>query len=156
LLALLYILLNLELLLQMFHYLTSFALEDTVKNLLLFVLLQEPLLLHHHGFLLSGSHWDLSPAYDINPVPDQAWLSLAVDFDDPSRDLRHALDVAEYFRLTSSQAIEFAEQIQGTIKKYWPILADKYHITKNEQNRMSPAFTECERALHGESGGQFF
>lgn len=112
--------------------------------------------LRNHGFLLSRSHWDLSPAYDINPVPDQAWLSLAVDFDDPSRDLRHALDVAEYFRLTSSQAIEFAEQIQGTIKKYWPILADKYHITKNEQNRMSPAFTECERTLHGKSRGRFF
>lgn len=103
--------------------------------------------LRNHGFLLSGSYWNLSPAYDLNPVPDQAWLSLAVDFDDPSRDLRHALDVADYFRLTSSQAENIAGQIQETIKKHWPLLADKYHIAKNEQSRMSPAFSECERIL---------
>lgn len=103
--------------------------------------------LRNHGFLLSGSHWTLSPAYDLNPVPDPAWLSLAVDFDDPSRDLRHALDVAEYFCLTSSQAAEIAGEIQQTIRKSLPILANKYHISRNEQGRMSPAFAECERVL---------
>ncbi|MDO5132122.1 MAG: HipA domain-containing protein [Eubacteriales bacterium] len=103
--------------------------------------------LRNHGFLLSGEHWKLSPAYDVNPVPDQTWLSLAVNFDDPSRDLRLALEVADYFRMQTGEAIETISVIQNTVRKKWPHLADRYGIAKNEQKRMSPAFEECGRDL---------
>ena len=103
--------------------------------------------LRNHGFLLEGSHWRLSPAYDINPSPDHAWMSLNINFDDPSRDLRLALEVAEYFRIGKQDALDTAARIQNLIRKNWPVLAGKYNISRNEQGRMAEAFAECGRQL---------
>ena len=103
--------------------------------------------LRNHGFLLVNDAWRLSPSYDVNPVPDQEWLSLCIDFDNSARDLRLAMDVAEYFRIGKSEARETAEFIQKTIRKNWPLLAENYGISRNERVRMAPAFAECERSL---------
>ena len=49
--------------------------------------------LRNHGFLLRNDMWRLSPAYDLNPDYEQDRLSLSVDFNDPGRDLRNALEI---------------------------------------------------------------
>lgn len=105
--------------------------------------------LRNHGFLLDPEKdtWRLSPAYDVNPDPEKAWLSLAIDFDDPSKDLRLALDVSDYFRFTADEARETAMEIQTIVRKNWQFLAGKYSVSRSEQERMAPAFSECERQL---------
>lgn len=105
--------------------------------------------LRNHGFLLDSQSdtWHLSPAYDVNPDPEKAWLSLSIDFDDPSRDLRLALAVSDYFRFAAEEARQTAAQIQAAVRKNWRLLAGKYSISRAEQEKMSPAFSECERQL---------
>lgn len=99
--------------------------------------------LRNHGFLLRDNMWTLSPAYDLNPAYDQEQLSLAVNFDDPSRNLENAIEVAEYFRLNKDEAKTMARDMQSMVKKQWRYLAKKYGITKAEQDRMEPAFSCC-------------
>lgn len=105
--------------------------------------------LRNHGFLLDSEKdtWHLSPAYDVNPDPEKTWLSLAIDFDDPSRDLRLALDISDYFRVTEDEARQTAIEIQTIVRKNWRFLAGKYSVSRSEQERMAPAFSECERQL---------
>ena len=69
--------------------------------------------LRNHGFLLEGSGWRLSPAYDVNPSPNPAGLSLAIDENDNSLDYRLALSVASFFRVPKKEA----EEIVGIVRK---------------------------------------
>ena len=103
--------------------------------------------LRNHGFLLCEDGWQLSPAFDVNPAYDQDSLSLAITFDDNTRDLRLALEVSGFFRLKQGEARKSAKQIQSTVKKRWRPLAAKYHIPAREQEIMADAFAECEREL---------
>jgi len=95
--------------------------------------------LRNHGFLLSGSGWLLSPAYDINPVHFGTGLSINISEDDNSLDFDLALSVADYFRLQPSKARDIITQTKKTVGK-WPALADKYQIPRQEQEQMSAAF----------------
>ena len=103
--------------------------------------------LRNHGFLLQNDMWILSPAYDLNPDYEQEQLSLAVNFDNPDRDLRNALEVSEYFRIGMEEGKTIIQKMQTTIKKQWRYLAKKYGIPKAEQEFMKPAFRECERIV---------
>ena len=95
--------------------------------------------LRNHGFLLTDTGWELSPAYDINPIYYGTGLSLNISETDNSLDFEIAREVAKYFRLTDVQA---ATIIKGTknIVKQWPKLADKYKIPSKEQDLMAAAF----------------
>lgn len=95
--------------------------------------------LRNHGFLLTDAGWKLSPAYDINPTYFGTGLSLNISEDDNSLDFELALSVAPYFRLSNSKAKDIIAQIKKTVRK-WPALADKYQISRPEQEQMSPAF----------------
>jgi serine/threonine-protein kinase HipA len=95
--------------------------------------------LRNHGFLLTEAGWQLSPAYDINPIYFGTGLSLNISSDDNSLDFDLALSVAEYFRLKSLKAKEIISQAQTTVGK-WRQLANKYQIPRQEQDRMSAAF----------------
>jgi len=95
--------------------------------------------LRNHGFLLTERGWRLSPAYDINPTNFGTGLSLNISSDDNSLDFDLALSVAEYFRLSAPKAKEIIIQTKKTVNK-WPLLANKYQISRQEQEQMSPAF----------------
>ena len=56
--------------------------------------------LRNHGFLLHGDRWILSPAYDINPVPDADSLSMNIDLDDGYRSFEKALSTAAFYHLS--------------------------------------------------------
>jgi serine/threonine-protein kinase HipA len=61
--------------------------------------------LRNHAFLRVSGGWALSPAYDLNPNPDNpARLSTAIDLDDTTANIDLALSVSGYFRLTPAAA----------------------------------------------------
>jgi len=95
--------------------------------------------LRNHGFLFDSAGWSLAPAYDINPTPHGAGLSLNISETDNAQDLDLALEVAPYFRIGNSKA---KEMIHHTIKavKSWRHVAKSCGISKSGQDRMSSAF----------------
>ena len=97
--------------------------------------------LRNHGFILTGSGWILSPAYDINPVEHGTGLSLNISEEDNSLDLGLALSIAGFFRLSEEEANEIIEQVTNAIDD-WKDVSKKYGISKAEQDRMTNAFIQ--------------
>jgi serine/threonine-protein kinase HipA len=95
--------------------------------------------LRNHGFLLTTEGWTLSPAYDINPNPKGTGLKLNISVHDNSLDLGLAAEVAPFFRLTNDRAISIIQNMVSVVSK-WKQLSAKYKLSKDEQDRMSPAF----------------
>ncbi|NCA77730.1 MAG: type II toxin-antitoxin system HipA family toxin [Alphaproteobacteria bacterium] len=95
--------------------------------------------LRNHGFLLTGSGWKLSPAYDINPVETGTGLRLNISENDNSLDLDLAMEVSPFFRLTEKKTSQIIGKVKGSVQN-WRCVADRYKILKKEQNRMSRAF----------------
>lgn len=96
--------------------------------------------LRNHGFLLTARGWTLSPAFDVNPIPDGTGLTLNISEDDNSLEFELALEVAEYFRLTIKDATQILKKIQQQVSK-WKEIAAAYKISKREQEVMEAAFT---------------
>jgi len=95
--------------------------------------------LRNHGFLLTQKGWKLSPAYDINPVETGIGLTLNISDEDNALDLNLALEVSEFFRLKEEKAIEIVEEVKAVVSD-WRILADKYGLSRNEQELKASAF----------------
>lgn len=57
--------------------------------------------LRNHGLLRHQNGWDLSPAYDLNPNPEQiGHLQMSVDLEDTSAHIELALTTTKYYRLS--------------------------------------------------------
>jgi serine/threonine-protein kinase HipA len=95
--------------------------------------------LRNHGFLLTKDGWVLSPAYDINPVETGTGLKLNISENDNSLDLKLALDVFEFFRLSEKRANEILNEVLNAVSK-WKIVATKYGISRVEQEIKAMAF----------------
>lgn len=95
--------------------------------------------LRNHGFILQPNGWILSPAFDINPNPNGDGLKLNISESDNSQDIRLAKEVAEYFRISSTQADEIIKEIFGEIAN-WRKIASALSISLGEQNQMQHAF----------------
>lgn len=95
--------------------------------------------LRNHGFLLTPKGWKLSPAYDLNPVPHGNGLSLNISESDNSQEIGLVLSVSEYFRVKSSDAKQIIHQVQSAVR-LWSAAAQKFGISREEQQRMEPAF----------------
>lgn len=95
--------------------------------------------LRNHGFLLTKNGWVLSPAYDINPVETGTGLKLNISENDNSLDLKLAIDVCEFFRLSKKRANEILDEVLNAVSK-WKIVATKYGISRVEQEIKSMAF----------------
>ncbi len=108
--------------------------------------------LRNHGFLHVGDlGWALSPAYDINPVPTDVKprvLSTSIDEEDTTASLELALDVAEYFGLTGSDAAAIAAEVGQSVSR-WRQVAERFGISGPEIRRLSSAFehSDLEAAL---------
>ena len=99
--------------------------------------------LRNHGFLLTEEGWILSPAFDINPTERATGLSLNITENDNSLDLSLAMDVAEYFRIEPKESDKIIAHITSVIRE-WSSVADKFGISKSEQEVMSDAFRNAE------------
>jgi len=99
--------------------------------------------LRNHGFLYeSTSGWVLSPAYDLNPVPTDIKprvLSTSIDLDDNSASLDLALENADYFELSSADALAIAKEV-GTAVNSWRDEAAGHGLKAAEIDRMASAF----------------
>lgn len=99
--------------------------------------------LRNHGFLyVTGKGWELSPAYDVNPTPEEIHpriLRTNIDYDNASASLDLALSVAQEFGLDQKQAKEIAKEV-GLAVSQWRDIAKNLGITVAEMERMSSAF----------------
>jgi serine/threonine-protein kinase HipA len=95
--------------------------------------------LRNHGFILTEKGWILSPAFDLNPNEDGTGLSLNISLDDNSLNLETPLEVINYFRLKESKALKIIDEIRISVKR-WRSIANKYNLSKTEQDIMSYVF----------------
>jgi len=96
--------------------------------------------LRNHGFILvPGKGWRLSPAYDMNPVPESHGLKLNISAADNAMDLDLARSVAPYFRVSKADADAIIDSSQAVVRQ-WPMIAAGLHIPSREQDRMASAF----------------
>lgn len=96
--------------------------------------------LRNHGFLLvPGKGWQLSPAFDMNPLPDAHGLKLNISEADNALDLDLARSVAPYFRMTAGEADGIIELQQGVVEQ-WGKIAGSLGIPVRERARMAEAF----------------
>ncbi len=95
--------------------------------------------LRNHGFLLGQHGWELSPAYDMNPVPMGNGLTLNISEDDNSLDIELAMDVSLLFRVKLKDGEEIANNMKRVVAK-WAGVATEYKISRREQEEMAEAF----------------
>lgn len=98
--------------------------------------------LRNHGFILSSQGWELSPAFDINPVESGNGLKLNISENDNSLDLDLAMQVHEYFRLKKSRAQEIIQEVKISVRN-WRNVAKKYGISKTEIELKTKAFSKA-------------
>lgn len=95
--------------------------------------------LRNHGFMLAEKGWILSPAYDINPNPDKPGLHLNITDTDNSLDYGLAFEVAEFFRLTATQATAIYDEVLKAVS-HWQVVAKKVGLSANNIKLKSNAF----------------
>ena len=102
--------------------------------------------LRNHGFLHQrGDSWTLSPAFDLNPNPalGPKYLSTAISFDDTRARVNTLLEVAQFFRLDASSALDvLGEVTQATAN--WRQVAASHGLTQRDLDDMAPAFEHAE------------
>jgi serine/threonine-protein kinase HipA len=103
--------------------------------------------LRNHAFLRTGRGWALSPAYDLNPSPDNpARLSTAIDLDDTSASIENALSVSRYFRLTTAQARTLVAEVEEATSG-WRREAEQLGLPRQQIDRMTDAFETRQRGI---------
>ena len=95
--------------------------------------------LRNHGFIYSNGGWLLSPAYDINPVTPANGLHLNITEDDNSLSYELAMDVIEFFQLSTSQAQRIKDEVLLSVAR-WKTVANSINISRSEQLNMASAF----------------
>ena len=95
--------------------------------------------LRNHGFLLTESGWKLSPAYDLNPEPDGAGLSLNISETDNALSFDLALEVAPFFRLNEEGAAVILREVKEAVTD-WEMHAEALGMARSEQDVMRNAF----------------
>ncbi len=103
--------------------------------------------LRNHAFLKELEGWTLSPAYDLNPNPDNpARLSTAVDLDDTTASIELALSVSSYFRLSPAAAREIVGEVEAATSG-WRQAAAELSIPKSQFDRMAVAYESDQRRI---------
>ncbi|MCH8544024.1 MAG: type II toxin-antitoxin system HipA family toxin [Alcanivorax sp.] len=104
--------------------------------------------LRNHGFLWEGMNgWYLSPAYDINPVPQDVKppvLSTNIDYGDASCSVELLRSVAEQFSLELSEADAVIREV-AEVCRSWRQVAAKRGASASEIKRMASAFEHAEQ-----------
>jgi serine/threonine-protein kinase HipA len=99
--------------------------------------------LRNHGFLLTREGWRLSPAYDINPSPDEAGLSLNISETDNALSFDLAVEMAPFFRVEKKEANQLVKSVRA-ITGRWRTVARDLSITRSDQDAMEVAFVRFE------------
>lgn len=103
--------------------------------------------LRNHAFLRDLNGWTLSPAYDLNPNPDNpARLSTAIDLDDTTASIEVALSVCAYFRLPATEARKIVGEVEAATSG-WRRVAAELGIPKSQADRMAVAYDSDQRRI---------
>ena len=95
--------------------------------------------LRNHGFIFSSKGWQLSPAYDMNPVYYGRGLTLNISETNNSLDFDLAISVSKYFRIEEEVANKIVKKVKIEVKN-WNKIASKYGIPNYEKEQMASAF----------------
>lgn len=96
--------------------------------------------LRNHGFVVDGTHWKLSPAYDLNPTPYGNYLSLLIDQNTNDMNYDALLSTHDQYFLSTDKAKEIIDEINNTVASSWEPLAKKYNIASQSISYMKNAF----------------
>jgi serine/threonine-protein kinase HipA len=99
--------------------------------------------LRNHGFILTQTGWRLSPLYDVNPVPYGEDLALNVSEDESAISFDLAIETAQYYGITQTEAEKIVEEISTTVRDNWERLASEYGLSRGSIEKMRPAFSAC-------------
>ena len=101
--------------------------------------------LRNHGFVLSASGWQLSPAFDINPNIDKAEHVLNIDDCDNRPSMDTVLTTADMYELTPSKAEQIIEDVIDVVKD-WRLVAKKVGVSKAEIELMESSFLQYDHS----------
>lgn len=105
--------------------------------------------LRNHGFLFQGkSGWVLSPAYDLNPTPQDVKprvLTTMISPEDGTCSIDLAIEQAQYFGLNEDQAAAIVVEV-GDAVSHWRDIAQGVGQTRSQINRMASAFEHADLA----------
>lgn len=99
--------------------------------------------LRNHAFIFGKNGWELSPLYDVNPVPYGDELSLLVDDEDNHISMELAVNTANRFGIQREVAEKIVSEIQKVVRDNWEKLAKENGLSRGQIEYMRPAFNEC-------------
>lgn len=99
--------------------------------------------LRNHAFIFGKNGWELSPLYDVNPVPYGDELSLLVDDENNHISMELAVNTANRFGIQREVAEKIVSEIQKVVRDNWERLAKEHGLSRGQIEYMRPAFNEC-------------
>lgn len=103
--------------------------------------------LRNHAFLRERDGWILSPAYDLNPNPDNpSLLTTAIDIDDNAASIDTAMSVSGYFRLPTPDARTIVADVERATAD-WQRVATDLALPKTQISRMADAYETDQRRI---------
>jgi serine/threonine-protein kinase HipA len=104
--------------------------------------------LHNHGFLHQGhGHWQLAPAFDLNPFPERlrelkTWISEETG---PEASMEALMSVTAYFRLPLAKAKKILREVEGAVSR-WRVVGRSLGMDKRKLEAFAEAFEHTERS----------
>jgi serine/threonine-protein kinase HipA len=99
--------------------------------------------LRNLGFLYGGGNkWRLSPAFDVNPVPEfGTTLKTAIsEIHGCELDIDQLIDAAPYFGIDPDGAARIVSDMASTIKSGWRQIAGRLQMSGKDVRFVAPAF----------------
>jgi serine/threonine-protein kinase HipA len=94
--------------------------------------------LRNHGFIGTPRGWRLSPAFDLNPIPNKLEHAIALDGGAHSPDLDLVRQTAWYYRIKPPRAETIIREVQEAVGT-WRGFAAKAGIHRDETEMMATA-----------------
>ena len=101
--------------------------------------------LRNHAFIFTENGWELSPLYDVNPIPYGDELSLNVDEEDNSINIDLAIEASVRFGISKTDATTYAKNILSLVQENWEKRAMALGLSRRLIEEMRPAFSACYR-----------
>lgn len=89
--------------------------------------------------MLPEKGWNLSPAYDLNPIAGEHGLHLNITQTDNALDYQLAFEVRDFFRLSKTQATQIYDEVLSAVKQ-WKVVAKRLGLSQAEQAMKESAF----------------
>lgn len=98
--------------------------------------------LRNHGFLaVRDGKWRLSPAFDINPVPETG-VTLKTSISDihgNAMSIQAVIEAAPFFEVTEDEAARAAREMAGKIQESWRGIGATLGMSSGDYRAISPA-----------------